>query len=402
MTAQPLDVVIIGAGIAGLSAAIALGKQGHRVVILEKSRFAKETGAAIHMPPNCTAMLNWMGVDPKDFGGTLLEQMHRYDHLGNVTYIKDFNAIRSKWQAEFYLVHRVELHNFLKKRALETSTLHTGCAIVDADVESARPSVTLQDGRVFEGDLLLGADGAHSFLRNKVTPNAPVPFAAGKSCFRWLIPTSELKKHTSTEEFVKDTGVFIEWAASDRRIVAYPCSDSKVFNLCGFVPTAEAGGYGDGWQATGNRDSLIRAFSDFSPGVRRITESADEGLKVWGLSDMEALPTWVKHNSALLGDAAHPFQPYMGQGGAMAIEDAVSLATLLPAGVSAADIPSRLAIYEKARRPRVDMIMEYTRMNARDEDKGGRIPPEEMVRFMGICFSHNEIEHSAALLEESG
>ncbi|KAF7516112.1 hypothetical protein PCG10_002450 [Penicillium crustosum] len=72
---QPLDVLIIGAGIAGLSAAIALGKQGHRVVILEKSAFLRETGAAMHLPPNCTALLRWMGIDPTEFGGTLLREV---------------------------------------------------------------------------------------------------------------------------------------------------------------------------------------------------------------------------------------------------------------------------------------------------------------------------------------
>ncbi|GMF77528.1 unnamed protein product [Aspergillus oryzae] len=74
-TPKPLQIVIIGAGIAGLSAAIALSKQGHHVTVLEKSKFARETGAAIHVPPNCTAMLQWMDVDPKDFGGTLIEQV---------------------------------------------------------------------------------------------------------------------------------------------------------------------------------------------------------------------------------------------------------------------------------------------------------------------------------------
>ncbi|KAK0822319.1 hypothetical protein LTR03_018226, partial [Friedmanniomyces endolithicus] len=71
---RPLDILVIGAGIAGLSAAIALGKQGHRVVILEKSAFLREAGAAIHLPPNCTALLKWMGVDPVEFGGTLLSE----------------------------------------------------------------------------------------------------------------------------------------------------------------------------------------------------------------------------------------------------------------------------------------------------------------------------------------
>ncbi|CAG8020051.1 unnamed protein product [Penicillium olsonii] len=377
-THEALDVLIIGAGIAGLSAAIALGKQGHRVVILEKSGFLKETGAAIHLPPNCTALLRWMDIDPTDFGGTLLRK-------------------------EWYLVHRVDLHNHLKQRALETATLHTRCIITGIDIETARPSVTLTDGRIFEADLLLGADGLHSQIRPSIAPGAPAPYPVGKSCFRWLIPTEDLKQYESTAEFVGGSGVFMEWAADDRRLVAYPCSDDKVFNLCAFMPSAEAKATttSDGWQITGDKASIAQGFSKFSPGVKKIIESAGDNLKVWDLYDMEGLPTWTQQHAALVGDAAHPFQPYMGQGGAMAIEDAVSIATLLPLGTPCSEIPTRLEMYQSARRPRVDLVLEYTRRNGKDENDStsARISPAEMVKFMGICFSHNEIEACKKMLE---
>ncbi|RAK95836.1 FAD/NAD(P)-binding domain-containing protein [Aspergillus ibericus CBS 121593] len=400
---RPLQVLIVGAGIAGLTAAIALGKQEHHVVILEKSKFSREAGAAIHVPPNCTALLNWLDIDPKDFGGTLLEQIHRYDHLGNLRYQRDFTEIRQKWQAEWYLVHRVDLHNYLKQRALETATLHMGCKIVNIDVASERPSVTLDNGERFEGDILLGADGLHSIVRNEIGQNSPYPFPAGKSCFRWLLPTDDLRHLPATQDTVRDPGVFIEWAGEDRRLVAYPCSDNKMFNLCAFLPTAEAGGTAEGWQAIGSKEALVAGFSEFSPDVKELVDGADENLKVWELFDMKTLPSWVRRYSALLGDAAHPFQPYMGQGGAMAIEDAVSLAVLLPAGTRVENIPQRLALYEQARRSRVEMVLEYTRINGVDENDttAKRISAAEMVNFMGICFSHNEIENSKALLESS-
>lgn len=138
-----------------------------------------------------------------------------------------------------------------------------------------------------------------------------------------------------------------------------------------------------GWQAVGNKSALVDGFSEFSPEVKELVHGADENLKVWELFDMKSLPSWVRGCSALLGDAAHPFQPCefltpplsahnltiadMGQGGAMAIEDAVSLAVLLPAGTPVKDIPARLALYEKARRSRVDLVLEYTRINGVDE-----------------------------------
>ncbi|RJE22461.1 FAD binding domain protein [Aspergillus sclerotialis] len=414
-----LHIVIVGAGIAGLTAAIALGKQGHHVEIIEKSKFAQETGAAVHLPPNCTALLNWMDIDPAQFGGNLLEQMHFYDSHGFLRHKKQFAEIRGKWQAEWYLAHRVDLHNHLKQRAKETATLHTGCKIVSVNIKTGPPSVALDDGRVFVGDILLGADGLRSCIRREIAPASPAPYVVDKSCFRWLLPTSDLKKATATAESVREPGVFVEWAAGDRRLVAYPCSDNRMFNMVAFLPTADAGIPGGGWQATGDKTALVHAFSEFPSGVRALAEQAGDDLKVWELYEMESLPTWVTGHCALLGDAAHPFQPCksalsaayemptnvvdLGQGAAMAIEDAVSLATLLPRNTKTDDIPARLLLYEKARRPRVEMILGYTRLNGRDENDSSarRVTVTEMVHFMNKCFDHNEIKASSSLLEDS-
>ncbi|KAJ5340090.1 hypothetical protein N7452_006818 [Penicillium brevicompactum] len=401
---RPLDILVIGAGIAGLSAAIALGKQGHRVVILEKSAFLREAGAAIHLPPNCTALLKWMGVDPVEFGGTLLSEIHRYGAHGDLEYKKEFDSVRHSWQAEWYLVHRVDLHNHLKNRAIETATLHTQCHIHKVELQGPRPSVRLSDGRSFDGDLLIGADGLHSQVRSSVAPDAPGAYPVGTSCFRWLLPTDQLRQHDDTMKFVQQPGVFIDWSSEDRRLVAYPCSDNQVFNLCAFVPSSEARAetVDNDWQANGNKSSIQRAFSNFPSGV-------------WDLYDMPGLPTWTRGHAAVIGDAAHPFQPFMGQGAAMAIEDAVSIATLLPCGTPNETVPTRLQMYETSRRPRYSTSLErmqQTRMTLpgpesavslhRIHENGLQADiylAAEMVKFMGICFSYNEIEHSQTLLQ---
>ncbi|KAL5357124.1 FAD/NAD(P)-binding domain-containing protein [Aspergillus floccosus] len=400
---KPLHVLVVGAGIAGLTAAIALGKQGHDVVILEKSRFSRETGAAIALPPNCTALLEWMDASPTLYGGTLLEEMHRYGSGGELRHKQNFSEIRKMWQAEWYLAHRVDLHNHLKYRAQQTATLHTGCNITQLDLEGERPTVKLDDGREFSCDLLLGADGLRSVVRETMAPGHPPPYPTGKSCFRWLLPTDSLKQADATREIVGSPGTFIEWAAGDRRVVVFPCSNNKILNLVGYVPNTEAGDISEGWQASGNKHALIQAFSKFNPAVRAMTESAGDDLKIWQLFDMKALPSWQKRHSALLGDAAHPFQPHIGQGGAMGIEDAVSLATLLPKGTRPDEIPSRLVLYEKARRERVEYVLKYTRLNGVDEDdtSARRMTMKEVMQMTAICFSHKEIESSRALLASS-
>ncbi|KAL4882173.1 hypothetical protein BJY04DRAFT_227367 [Aspergillus karnatakaensis] len=400
---KPLDVIIVGAGISGLAAAVALGKQGHRVVVLEKSKFNKETGAAINVPPNCTALLEWLGIDITKHGGTMLEQVNRHDQHGTVKFQTDFGAVRKFWQAEYYLVHRCDLHGAIKEQALKTAEIYTSCEIVEIDASSERPSVTLDDGRVFEGDLLIGADGLHSIIRKKIAPQAPDPTPADKSCFRWLLPADEIREFALTKNIVK-RGALMEWcAAGVARLVMYPCSNNEVLNLVAFMPTELVGNLGEGWEVSGNKPALVSGFSSFCPAVREVVGRAGSDLKVWQLYDMEALPYYVTGHVALTGDAAHPFQPYLGQGGAMAIEDGISIGMLLPLGTNPKDIPDRLKIYETARRPRIEMTLHYTALNARNEgdESTDKETAAEMAKMMSIIGSHNEVAHSTALLQET-
>lgn len=168
------------------------------------------------------------------------------------------------------------------------------------------------------------------------------------------------------------------------------------------------------WQSAGDQTTIVRAFSKFSPGVQQIIASADKNLKVWDLYDMEELPTWTRGHAALLGDAAHPFQPCkqpnsckwtnlfcvtytdnsidLGQGAAMAIEDAVSIATLLPCGSTPDDVPTRLEMYQAGRRPRVNFVLHYTRINGRDEDDtaGDRLSGVLVLRALEWIQTDND------------
>ncbi|KAH0403898.1 FAD/NAD(P)-binding domain-containing protein, partial [Aureobasidium melanogenum] len=409
---RPLKVTVIGAGIAGLTAALALRKQGHEVTVLERSRFAVETGAAMHMAPNATALLEWMDVRPSEVGGTLLRQMRRFDANGNLLHTKEFGPEdRSCWQTEWYLVHRVDLHNKLKSEATSTTRagvpvqLHLACKVTDVDLHNA--SVTLEDGRTFNGDLLLGADGLHSFTRKRMVGEIQ-PYAVGKSCMRWLVSKETLLADPRTDRASIETpGAFVEWSAPDRRLVAYPCGDDKIMNMCAFAPSSEfqdpENTTVDEYNTSGNMSLMLRAFKNFCPAVQAAMENSGDSLKIWDMYDMKTLPKWCEGSTAIIGDAAHPFQPYMGQGGAMAIEDAVSVAVLLPLGTSKQQIPERLRLYEKCRKQRNETVLMYTRMNGRDEgdDSVKRMTAKDLVDCMTLCVMHNERNSSMEALSKA-
>ncbi|PPJ57638.1 hypothetical protein CBER1_00246 [Cercospora berteroae] len=215
-----------------------------------------------------------------------------------------------------------------------------------------------------------GRDGVHSKTRKSIPGGDLQPFDSGKSAFRFLIPTETLRSDPMTAPLVEKEGYLTMWIGDDRRMVMCPCNGGTVMNFVAIHPSHESAsdisGQG-GWQELGSKERLLQIYKDFAPSVQSILEKADGSkLKVWNLLDMAAVPGFVNTRLAIMGDAAHPFLPHQGQGGGQAIEDAVSLAALLPAGTAVADIPSRLAIYEKCRYERSHKIQEYTRIAGMD------------------------------------
>jgi hypothetical protein len=233
-----------------------------------------------------------------------------------------------------------------------------------ASVNASNATVTLLDGRTFQGDLVLGSDGVRSVTRKAISDIKP--HGSGKSAFRFLISRKAAQDDPVTAKFVQKAGELIIWYASDRRIVVYPTTDNTLLNFVCIHPDTESDAGSDTWNGSGSREKLLKVYKNFDPSLLALLRKADDELKVWKLMDMETLPTWVNDRLALLGDAAHPFLPHQGQGGGCAIEDAASLAVVLPGDTPIDEIPARLQLYEQIRRERAHRIQDFSRIAGSD------------------------------------
>lgn len=244
--ARPLRVLVVGAGIGGLTAAIALRHQGHDVEVFEQSKLAQETGAAIHLASNANGVLRRLGLKAEDMGAVdCMGVQEFFTHNGDLKYHIDTTKTNKIWQHPWQLAHRAHLHTALKDIATSPDgkgrpvRLHIASRVQSVDPQTA--ALTLEDGTRLNGDVLIGADGVHSRTRSSVRGGCDrKPFDSGKSAFRFLIPTEVLASHPDTTKLVETPGVLTMWIAEDRRLVMYPCVNNTMQNFVAIHPSRES------------------------------------------------------------------------------------------------------------------------------------------------------------------
>lgn len=268
----------------------------------------------------------------------------------------------------------MSLHDTLKKTSIDPSgegtpvELHLSSPVVDVDPKQA--VITLKDGAVVRGDVIIGADGVHSRSRTKIPGGDVKVFGSGKSAFRFLISRKAALDDPATRRFAQGDGELIIWYGADRRVVMYPTSHNQLLNFVCIHPESESEG-GDDWNTNANKSKLLEVYKGFHPDCVALISKADpESLKVWKLLDMPVLPTWINGRLALLGDAAHPFLPHQGQGAGCAMEDAAAISIVLEKDTAREDIPARLKLFESIRYERANKIQEYSRLAGRDLKEG--------------------------------
>ncbi|KAF4632817.1 hypothetical protein G7Y89_g5306 [Cudoniella acicularis] len=395
---MPLKIIIVGAGIAGLSAGIALRQAGCKVEIFEKSHFAAEIGAALMVTSNGARVLSHLGFS-FSAARAVRADTWRVMHGDTIKPIEngtvDLGSAERQFGVPVWSVHRVDLHNELLRLATTEKghgrpvQIHLASEVVAA---SADGFITLKDSTRHTADLIVAADGLHSVLKRVVLEQeATPPLPTGLSAFRFLIDTQALLDSDALSATLerKGTGATLladtkeKDIAKERHIMC-----SEVQNFVGIHPTREV--VDDDADAT--KISMLQEFNHFAPEVLEIMAQSSN-VKRWPLFIHEPLTTWFKGRVLLIGDAAHPMLPFGGQGANMAIEDGGTLGYLFKGVEDPNEIPDRLRLFELARKSRASRVQVLSKVRASREKE----VEEELRRYAdppGSSVPTNMIERT--------
>ncbi|MFM0311528.1 FAD-dependent monooxygenase [Paraburkholderia sp. RL17-383-BIF-A] len=349
-----LKIGIIGGGIGGLAAAIALRKAGHQVTVFEQAERFGRVGADINLTPNAVRALDGLGV-----GAQLRETAARpsarisrmWDTGEETSRLAMSDEAERKYGAPQLTMHRADVMAALEQ-ALLPGELHLGKRTETFGETGNSATVRLADGSTHAFDLLIGADGIHSGVRKFLFGDERPQFT-GIVSYRAVVPADRLSGG--------DLGAFVKWwgPTDDLQIVTFPLNRGRDVFI--FATTSQADWTHESWTTPGDPDALREAYAAFHPEARALLAACDTVLAS-ALYIRDPLPKWTGQRMALLGDACHPMMPFMAQGAGMAIEDAVVLSRALkdigPDGLGAA-----LARYAEARQSRTAQIQIGSRGN---------------------------------------
>ncbi|KAK0206708.1 FAD/NAD(P)-binding domain-containing protein [Desarmillaria ectypa] len=377
--AWPLKVVVVGAGLGGLSAAIALRRQGHCVHILESSNFKSELGAGLAVPPNTVRSLRDLGCNIDNLKPVDNLCFTAMAHDGSPGMMNNMTDYRKAYGDPWIMAHRVDLHNELMRVALDPEgtgppgQLCLGSQVASCDVEAC--TVSLVDGTICSADLIVGADGIRSTIRSYVLGKEIDIPPTGIAGYRWLAPAEVLEPYPELDWIIKypplgarlitapvhrnddneQTGAASISEKTDKRtIIIYACRSGTMVNVLG-VHDDPRNQNEIGWNVPVTQEILLEFFKDYHPRFKRLLELADN-IHLWQMRVVPQLETWINKRACLLGDSAHASLPTLGQGFGMGLEDAVALAALLPMGTKVSDVENRLVAYQSLRKERAEYV----------------------------------------------
>jgi len=353
-----LRAVIVGGGIGGTAAALALARAGIDVRVYEQARQLTEVGAGVSLAPNGLRMLDRLGI-----GDGIRRRGARY--LSTELRLSDGRPARyepHQWSrpGRNVGIHRADLLGLIVEQ-LPPGTVRTEHRCTEFSQDADGATVGFDNGASATADVVIGADGIHSVLQGFVVEPAE-PIFSGVVAHRGLVPR--------LDAYPPDT--MCMWVGEGQHFLVFPVRAGELLNYVGFVPSDTS--VRESWSAGGDPTALAARFAGWDPVIGEviaaISRPGGSGF-LWGMYDRAPLPRWSDGRLTLLGDAAHPMLPHLGQGVNQALEDAVALATLLGSCAGPAGVPRALAGYEELRRERTARVQLGSRRNGAGYDSSG-------------------------------
>ena len=347
-----VSVGIVGAGIGGLTAALALLRRGFAVQVYEQARELSEVGAGVQISPNASRVLHGLGLATqlaRTGVKSLAWHQRRWDDGRTLLRSPLAEPLEATFGFPHYQMHRAEVLSALAER-VPSERVHLGHRFTGLVDHGDRVEARFANGARAQVDVLVGADGIRSLVRQSLF-GPDQPRFTGCAAYRGLVPTQRLRR--------LDLEVTSQvWMGPGRHFVHYFVSGGRLVN---FVAIIEQDSWtGESWTDRGEVTDALAAFEGWHRQVRAIIDAVDQTY-IWALFDRQPLQRWSSGRVTLLGDACHAMLPFMAQGAAQAIEDGAALATCLAEAGS--DLTAALHRYDTVRIPRTSRLQAMSTTN---------------------------------------
>ncbi|KAF5524386.1 FAD-dependent monooxygenase OpS4 [Colletotrichum aenigma] len=395
---KDLKIAVIGSGMGGLGAALALAKKGFRHVdVYETASTLGFVGAGIQMPPNVVRTLDRLGCWPEiekeatDVKGSSIRQGSTNVELAHV----DMPNIRELYGYPHCNGHRSSLAGRMYDACRKETaiTFHFATSLVSVDSFDPKPKFTVQprDGEAYsvEADVLLACDGIKSIVRTELLESIGEKGEeedTGQAAYRIMLTREQMADDPELLALL-DSDDVVRWIGEKRHIIAYPVSSHTIYNLSTTQPDSNfAASTNATYTTKGSKTAMLNVFHDFCPLVHRMLNLVPDGqVCEWRLRMHKPLPSWV-HSAgpvALLGDACHPTLPHLSQGAAMAIEDGSVVAEVLARApdTSPATLRKCLKAYELSRRDWCSQLVNMAFLSGKQLHLGEGKAKEERDRM---------------------
>ena len=341
-------ILIAGAGIGGLTAALALIRSGMRVHVIEQARELAEIGAGVQISANGAHALFSLGLEPalKQVWCEPAGKEIRLWSTGETWKLFDLGAVsRERYGAPYFMIHRADLHRILLDAVTTAApdAITLGARVSGFEQDDSGVTVFCENGARIQGEALIGADGVHSRIRDALLGEMPARFT-GLMMWRGLVPMQRLPQRMQRL-------VGTNWVGPGGHVVHYPIRGGALMNVGGAIERNDW--RVESWTEPGTTEEALNDFPGWNDDVHTLIRNIEIPFK-WALLGREPLARWTTGRVTLLGDAAHPTLPMMAQGANMALEDGVVLGRCFDAYD---DVPTALQSYEAARRERTARLV---------------------------------------------